>query len=139
MIRAATRAALATYWPALTWMLVIFALSSVPGRPLPGESDVYGLFVWIPPNLQNLLHVPVFGLLAWLWQQALLGRGFRFWPASLAALVLTVGYGVLDEWHQSFVFGRYASSTDVALDTAGAVAAILLVRLMHGPGSRGAG
>jgi VanZ family protein len=39
-------------------------------------------------------------------------------------------YGVFDEWHQSFVPGRYASLTDVALDVAGAVLGIWLAARM---------
>lgn len=120
------RSALASYWPAIIWMGVIFFLSSVPGVPRPGEQDLYSLFVWLPPDIQNLLHVPVFGLLALLWQQAFGLRNVNLQWAASAAVALTVSYGFLDEWHQSFVFGRYASLTDVALDGVGALLAVLV-------------
>ncbi len=114
--------------PALAWMALIFGLSSIPGVVHPDDNQIYSLFVWLPPDLQNLLHVPVFAILAWLWQ-----RGFRQSPAHPAqldalAVMLTVGYGVLDEWHQAFVPGRYASLTDVALDGTGAVLGVLAGR-----------
>ncbi len=114
--------------PALAWMALIFGLSSIPGVVHPDDDQIYSLFVWLPPDLQNLLHVPVFGMLAWLWQRAFRQSAAR--PALMDALavVLTVAYGVLDEWHQAFVPGRYASFTDVLLDGTGALLGVLAGR-----------
>jgi VanZ family protein len=49
--------------------------------------------------------------------------------ASLAGLVLTVAYGALDEWHQSWVPGRDPSPFDLLADAAGALAALPLLAL----------
>jgi hypothetical protein len=111
------------FWP-LAWTGMLLWLSSIPGMPLPGDPAAYGLFQWMPPSLQNLLHPPAYGGLAWLWRwslQAWLIRG-----GAPAAFALTAGTGLLDEWHQSFVPGRYGSATDAALDWVGAAAALWL-------------
>ncbi len=113
---------------ALAWMTLIFGLSSMPGVVHPDNNQIYSLFVWLPPDLQNLLHVPVFAVLAWLWQRAF--RPNAAHPALMDALAvaLTVTYGFLDEWHQAFVPGRYASLTDVLLDGTGALLGVLAGR-----------
>ena len=111
----------------LAYMAALFALSSIPGDIKP-DTTVGALFQWVTPNLQNLLHVPLYaGLtLSWFWALA---------PYSLArqkqlfiALALAMLWGALDEVHQTGVPGRYGSLTDVALNLAGAVAAALFIR-----------
>ena len=100
-------------------MAVLYWLSSLPGTPSPDDPAFYALFYWISPTLQNTLHVPAYAALAWAWRWAL-----GAWLRSSSAMVMSAGvisaaYGVFDEWHQSFVPGRDASLTDVALDAVG--------------------
>jgi hypothetical protein len=107
-------------------MAVLYWLSSIPGTPLPDDPTAYALFYWISPSVQNVLHVPAFAALAWAWRWAL-----GAWMRSAIAITAFAGgvsivYGVFDEWHQSFVPGRYASATDVMLDIAGAMLGIWL-------------
>ncbi|HSN67851.1 MAG TPA: VanZ family protein, partial [Thermoanaerobaculia bacterium] len=45
----------------------------------------------------------------------------------LAVFFLSVGWGVLDEYHQRFVPTRESSGLDLLADAAGAAAAVLLV------------
>ena len=108
-------------------MGVFYWLSSLPGTPLPGDPTLlYGLFYWVPPSVQNALHVPAYAALAWAWCWAL-GAWLRVPTArGFSACVIASAYGLFDEWHQSFVPGRYASLTDVTLDIAGAVIGIWL-------------
>lgn len=116
---------------ALAWMLLIFVMSSVPGTVRPEDEEYYRVFLWLPPDVQNVLHVPVFGFLAWLWQRALslvLATPRR---ADWGALAIAIGYGVVDEWHQTFVPGRYGSFTDLALDGIGALVAIQIGRWLR--------
>ena len=100
-------------------MLGIFWLSSIPGDTEPQSGSGQGVIAWVPPALQNLLHVPMFGLLAWLWHWALRAWISRSELLTAAALGLAGGYGVLDELHQLEVAGRYASLTDLSLNLAG--------------------
>jgi hypothetical protein len=105
-------------------MGVLYWLSSLPGTPLPDDPALYALFYWISPSLQNTLHVPAYVALGWAWHWAL-GAWLRA-PAARAigACAIASAYGVFDEWHQSFVPGRYASLTDVLLDIVGAMLGI---------------
>ena len=78
----------------------IYWLSSIPGNIDPEEAALYGIISWTPPALQNLLHIPLFGILAWLWYRTL-----GCWFASRRILLglsflFTAGYGVIDEYHQ---------------------------------------
>jgi hypothetical protein len=108
---------------AVAYMAGIFALSSVPDDG--SATGVAALFP--PPALQNLLHVPVFAGLCWLWMRALRARGIAARPAALGAAALAIGFGALDEFHQSFVTGRYGTATDTLLDAAGALAVVAWV------------
>lgn len=110
----------------LVIMAMLFWLSSVPGKVLPEDPAYYAVFQLVSPTLQNALHVPVYAVLAWAWHWAL-GAWMRK-PATraLCAFMIASGYGVFDEWHQSFVPGRFASLTDVALDVAGAALGVWL-------------
>ncbi len=46
-------------------------------------------------------------------------RPIRQWP-TLLAMILTLSYGAVDEWHQSLIPGRVASVQDWLADAAGA-------------------
>ncbi|MGH7162687.1 MAG: VanZ family protein, partial [Planctomycetota bacterium] len=101
---------------ALAQMALLFGVSSIPDDGRAGARRVLSL----PPGVQNLLHVPAYSLLAWLWWRSFRARGSR--PARAAAFgaALACGYGILDEAHQAFVPGRTASVTDALLDALGA-------------------
>lgn len=102
-------------------MAMLFWLSSVPGIPLPDDPAHYALFYWISPTLQNGLHVPVYAGLTWAWHWAL-GAWLRVSSTqTICACTIAFVYAVFDEWHQSFVPGRYGSLADVVLDVAGIV------------------
>lgn len=59
----------------------------------------------------------------WPWMH----QGF---PAFLAVWIFTVLYGVVDEWHQSFVVGRHSDPMDVFVDGLGAAGALALLYLL---------
>lgn len=106
-------------------MTLLYWVSSVPGVIEPGAPAAHQVFVWVPPAVQNLMHIPVYAALAFLWLWYL-RRWLGSRPAMFLAFALAAGYGLLDEWHQSFVPGRFASTTDVAFNVIGAVAGIWL-------------
>lgn len=108
---------------AVAYMAGIFALSSVPDDR--SGTGVAALFP--PPALQNLLHVPLYAGLCWLWLRALRARGIAARRAVLAAAAIAAAYGALDEVHQSFVTGRYGTATDALLNAAGAVVVVAWV------------
>jgi VanZ family protein len=103
--------ALRLWGPVAAWMAVIFAASS---RPLPE-------YVAMLPDWST--HSAAFAVLSILSCRALaggLGPALRRGDAVLA-VVISVAYGISDEYHQSFVPGRDATAWDVAKDTVGAV------------------
>ena len=110
----------------LAYTTAIFALSSIPDTAAP-ETGLERALQWMSPDLQNLLHIPMFGGLAWCWHW-----GLRSWvrqePWRLgAALALTLAYAVLDEVHQLSVPGRFGSITDIVLNAVGAVLVLAVV------------
>jgi hypothetical protein len=107
-------------------MGVFYWLSSLPGTPLPDDPALYSLFYWMPPSVQNALHVPAYAALAWAWCWALVAWLRVPSARAISACAIASVYGVFDELHQSFVPGRYASLMDVTLDFAGAVLGIWL-------------
>lgn len=106
----------------LALMAFIGVLSSIPGTD-DGVPTFLGL---VPPTLQNLLHIPLFGLLAYSWARTLTRLGNGVALALAAAGVIAFGWGVLDEWHQLYVPGRYGSLTDVLLDGVGVACGLLV-------------
>jgi VanZ family protein len=46
-------------------------------------------------------------------------------------LLLAAGWGLLDEWHQSWVPGRNALAWDVVLDAAGAATFLLIAEVVR--------
>ena len=102
----------------LSYMSMIFILSSVPGDPAP-DSFIKGILTVLTPTIQNLLHIPLYGLLALFWFSTL-----KRWPnAKRSSLFWTVAistsFSILDEAHQYFVSGRYMSLTDIYLNITG--------------------
>lgn len=109
--------------PLLLMAAIYYSSSQSGGGPAPVDSARLVLD-W----LHNLLHVPAYALLAASWCLALPQR--QSWPGALLIFALTVGYGVLDEWHQSFVPGRQCSAGDLLLDAVGAGLGIRLSNRM---------
>ena len=110
----------------LAMMGLIYWISSLPGSPAPDDATAGTVFDWIPPWLQNTLHVPLYAALAWAWRWALAAWLKAPAARSPAVCAITLAYALFDEWHQSWVPGRYASLTDIVLDFAGALFGIWL-------------
>lgn len=109
------------------YVLGIFILSELPARGVEGRIDLGPQLLW------NFLHVPLFAGLAWCLLMSLSGGQ---WSQSLCPEAYGVvgflagGYALLDEWHQSFVAGRFASLTDLFLDCLGIVG-LLVIHFMR--------
>lgn len=73
------------------------------------------------PSSDTLAHVAAYAVLGWLWTVALRAtwEGCSSLAVVLFTLIFTLGYGLSDEWHQSFVPGRVSSTTDVVADVIG--------------------
>lgn len=80
------------------------------------------------PGLDKVVHAAIYGLLAILLLQVM-----RRIPVIKNAMpwawLFAVVFGIGDEWHQSFVPGRYADVSDVAANIVGASLALFLLWL----------
>lgn len=110
--------------PLALWMGLIFFLSSqsvlIDIDNQVGDKTFY-----------KSAHFFAYAVLMWLMWRALSPGRRAGWPVLLAALALTVLYGVSDEVHQLFVPGRHGRLADVLFDSAGALAMTLLLRRFH--------
>lgn len=104
--------------------VAIFAMSSVPGSGLP-------------PNLgfwTTVAHFSEFAVFGALIAAALDFKIDKTLAVALVALAIASAYGASDEFHQSFVPGRFVDAFDWLADTCGAavgafLSAFLLARL----------
>jgi hypothetical protein len=104
----------------VAYTAVLFGLSSIPGTATGLDGSLARLLVWMPPAVQNLLHLPEYALLSWLWSRA----GARPW----IAVTLSGCYAIFEEIYQTTVPGRYGSWTDLALDAVGIALGIVVFR-----------
>ena len=110
------------YLPPLMLMGLIFISSSIP---MDKNTDVPEFIISLDPTLQNLLHIPVFGLLAFLWLKSFTKHSILISTKVIITLVVTILFGCLDEFHQTFVLGRYGSLIDILLNLVGIFMGIL--------------
>ena len=115
----------------LGYMAVLLLLSSIPGTSGPVDFSLDEPDSWLSPSIQNLLHVPVYGVLTFLW--------WWFWSVSIgsapiraaAAFSISLAYGGLDESYQALIPGRTSSIEDFLFDGIGAALGSGLVLGLH--------
>ena len=108
---------------AFAWMAMVVWFSSRPGSEVKIDHPV-----------DKVIHAGVYGMLSFL---LALGTGRRTRPHALWLVpLLVLGFGLTDEFHQSFVPGRSVSLGDLGADAAGAVTATLLWWLARRQGRR---
>ena len=106
---------LKAWGPAATWAAVLFLLSELPGSTVGGGIEIN----------DKVVHLGLYAVLG----AALAWAGWRWWGAfRLPLILLGMGYGALDEWHQAFVPGRDPSLGDFLADCAGVLLGFLFLR-----------
>lgn len=110
--------------PPFALMALIFWFSSQPDL-----SSGLGVADFI---LRKIVHAGEYALLCLLWWRALrtVMPGSR---ALVTAVVLSAGYAVTDELHQTTVEGRHGTPVDVLIDTLGASLAAVVVHRRRRP------
>ncbi len=126
------------FGPPLLWLLLITFFSTGWFSAAQTERVAVPVLHWLFPGaspdtllflhhvIRKSMHVLVFGILG-----LLLYRGMGDTPGGRAvafacALLLTIGFAGLDEFHQSFVPDRTPSVRDVGWDGIGATIALTL-------------
>ena len=132
---------LSRWLPLIAWMAFISFASSAEFSAANTSRIIGPLVLWFFPNTSpatlELIHLCV-RKLAHLSEYALMGilaaRAFRTSPRILfqrrwflISLCLIVGYGLLDEYHQSFVPSRTASVFDSLIDSTGGLVALSVI------------
>jgi len=109
---------------AITWAAWIWYLSSQSALPIP----------LLFPLQDKLMHLVAYGILGFLLMGSRQWTAPSFPTASWLGVCAVCGlYGVVDEFHQSFVPGRDADVFDVCADVSGALLGTwLLVMLQRG-------
>ena len=116
------------YWiPPLLYMALIFVVSSLEQPPLPMPE-----FEWL--TIDKLYHFVEYAILGGLLAIAFVKAKPAVVPSKLiwfVATVLSILYGASDEWHQTFVPGRFATLADWVADVLGSIAGVLVVYLYY--------
>jgi VanZ family protein len=111
------------YWKlAFLWAIVIFALSSIPGKSLPEMPALH---------YDKVVHALVYAVLGGFCCLALPPTVPRRLAVPGAALMATM-YGMTDEFHQLFVAGRSADLYDVLADACGGLVGAGTAALLAG-------
>ncbi len=98
------------------------------------ENPLY-LLTLVPPKVQNLAHIPAYGLLAILWTFNLGGHGVARVQTVVMAGIIALLYGVFMELVQTLVPGRYPSLLDCFLNVAGILIATACYVMVSSQGS----
>ena len=83
-------------------------------------------FEWL--TIDKLYHFIEYAILGGLLTRAFVKASPSVIPSRFAlhaAVVLSILYGASDEWHQTFVPGRFATLADWVADVLGAIAGVL--------------
>ena len=137
------------YGPLVLWILFISFASTNQFSASNTSEILRPLLLWFFPNLSESRlatvhfitrkagHFSEYAVLAFLARRAFItsSRAFlqRYW--FQIGLLLVVIYGLLDEFHQSFVPSRTASIYDSAIDVAGGFT-VLLIFYVYGKNHR---
>ena len=98
------------WFPVIFYSGIIYYVSSLPELSIPGKLKV-----------DKVIHVAEYLPYGFLTARALRASGLKDFFVVPAALLLTVLYGVSDEFHQLFVMGRSCDVFDVFADALGGI------------------
>ncbi len=134
------------YVPLVLWILFISFASTAEFSAVNTSTVLRPLVLWFLPTLneaqlatvhfllRKLGHFTEYAILAYLARRAFISSSRdllrRYWFQW--AVLLIVVYALLDEFHQSFVASRTASIYDSAIDVAGGITVLVILKLFRG-------
>lgn len=115
-----------SFLPAIIWWLVVLVLMCTPGKDLP-ELGFWAELI----NLDKILHVTIFGLMAFLFMLPIAARqnanSKQLKQAFIKIAICTAVWGLTTEFIQEFfVPGRTFDLLDFAADAVGGLLAYFL-------------
>lgn len=128
----------------ILWMGLIFFFSTDAGSMVHTNSLFVPVIKFFSPDIsrknlvttliviRKIAHVVEYTILSLLWLYAL-QKGRPGWSrrAALGALLISIAYASMDEFHQSFVASRSASILDVGFDSFGALLGQMIWGFSH--------
>lgn len=109
----------------------LFAASLIPmDRPIEG----FEFIILMKPTVQNLLHIPVYTLLAILWLQVFQPYEISVSKKLVLATVLSSLIGIVTELIQTTVPGRYPSSLDITFNMLGSILGVVIYNKLEHSG-----
>ena len=106
----------AVFIPPIFLMILIFISSSIP---MDAGQDKLKFITVLTSTVQNILHIPIYGVLAYLWLNSFNKHSTAILKSVFLTLLITILYSLLDEFHQIFVPGRYGSLLDILFNLIG--------------------
>lgn len=106
----------------IAYMIGILVFASVPD-----SQDCANSWFSLNAIVNNFLHVPAYGILMFLWFRALRQKFLSKHRCLFYAVGITMAFGILQEFVQSFVCGRFVSLADIGLNTIGIALAVLYI------------
>jgi VanZ family protein len=100
------------------YMFLILVSSVIPAHQ---GATRFRSFVDLDPGVQNLLHIPAYGVFSVLCLQVLSYSSMRTARKVVFVLAVSVVFGIINEMIQSMVPGRYASVPDIMLNLVGSI------------------
>lgn len=104
--------------PPLLWAGVILFATSLPSSVFPREVTPYDKYA----------HFAMYGLFAVLLTRDISQVTGR-WRSAILAVMIAVGFGAADEWHQRFIPGRRSDIGDWRMDFVGAAGGAVVFAL----------
>ncbi len=98
----------------LWYMGLLFLLAATPAVGTTAD-----FMTIVKPSFTDLLHIPAYGLLAWLWILSLRSYQVARMQAVMVAMIMATMCGAFMELFQTLVPGRDPSVFDCFLDVAG--------------------
>ena len=105
------------------YMGLLYYLSSLPQQSLAPVA-------WLPDELLHAAGYAVLALLLYLSLRRTFGLQER--AAIIGSWLISLAYGAVDEYHQSFAPGRHPSGLDLLADAVGAGTLLLLLHFVTG-------
>ncbi len=102
------------------WFVVIFVFSSFP-------TGTATEIIWWDFIIKKTAHMVEYAILSLLLYRAFYNSEVEKGKAGVLAIIISILYGLSDEYHQSFIPGRTSKLRDVGFDTIGAIGIIYIV------------